>query len=113
MAFPSETGGAANVTQLADGNPNGTSMGQSAADLISFYNVTPVAQQAAVTAVSTAAIAPVSTAALTTGAVYGFATAAAGLAIATAINALITQVASMTTSGNSAGTVLHNVGLTA
>lgn len=33
--------------QLSNGNPTGTSMGQSATDLISFYGVTPVAQRAA------------------------------------------------------------------
>jgi len=34
------------VKQLSDGNPDGTVLGQSATDLISFYNATPVAQQA-------------------------------------------------------------------
>lgn len=33
------------VRQLSDGNSQGTSLGQSAADLISFYNATPVAKQ--------------------------------------------------------------------
>jgi hypothetical protein len=33
--------------QLSDGNPSGTSFGQSATDTISFYGVTPVAQRAA------------------------------------------------------------------
>ena len=33
--------------QLSDGNPSGTGMGQSAADLIGFYGVaTPVSQRA-------------------------------------------------------------------
>lgn len=34
------------VKQLADGGGDGTSMGQNASDLISFYGVTPVAQRA-------------------------------------------------------------------
>jgi hypothetical protein len=33
------------VKQLSDGNPDGTVLGQSASDLISFYNVPPVAQR--------------------------------------------------------------------
>jgi hypothetical protein len=33
--------------QLSDGNPSGTSLGQSATDLVSFYGATPVAQRAA------------------------------------------------------------------
>lgn len=32
------------VRQLSDGNSQGTSLGQSASDLISFYNATPVAK---------------------------------------------------------------------
>ena len=33
--------------ELSDGNPDGTNLGQSATDLISFYGATPVAQRAA------------------------------------------------------------------
>ena len=39
--------------QLSDGNPDGTSLGQSSSDLISFYGETPVDQGAAVTALTT------------------------------------------------------------
>lgn len=39
--------------QLSDGNPDGTSLGQSATDLISVYGVTPKVQGAAVTALTT------------------------------------------------------------
>lgn len=39
--------------QLSDGNPDGTALGQSAADLISFYGATPVDQGAAVTTLAT------------------------------------------------------------
>lgn len=39
--------------QLSDGNTNGTILGQSTSDLISFYGVTPVDQGAAVTALAT------------------------------------------------------------
>ena len=34
------------VKQLSDGNPGGTGLGQTAADVISFYGVTPVTQRA-------------------------------------------------------------------
>jgi hypothetical protein len=34
------------VKQLSDGNPGGTGLGQGAADVISFYGVTPVSQRA-------------------------------------------------------------------
>lgn len=36
--------------QLSNGNPDGTSLGQSSSDKISFYGVTPVDQPAALTA---------------------------------------------------------------
>jgi hypothetical protein len=39
--------------QLSDGNPDGTSLGQSSSDLISFYGATPVDKGAAVTALTT------------------------------------------------------------
>lgn len=39
--------------QLSDKNPDGTSLGQSTADLISFYGVTPVAQGSTVTTLVT------------------------------------------------------------
>lgn len=32
--------------QLSDGNPDGVSLGQSTADLISLYGVTPISQRA-------------------------------------------------------------------
>lgn len=35
--------------QLSDKNSQGTALGQSATDLISFYGATPVAQRAAIT----------------------------------------------------------------
>lgn len=46
------------IKQLSDGNPLGTVMGQSAADLLGFYNKAPVVQptaanQAAITAGAT------------------------------------------------------------
>lgn len=39
--------------QLSDGNPDGTSLGQSTTDKVSVYGVTPVVQGAAVTGLTT------------------------------------------------------------
>ena len=41
------------VRQLSDGNSQGTVLGQSSADKISFYNVTPVAQAVMATTAAT------------------------------------------------------------
>jgi hypothetical protein len=55
--------------QLSDGNPDGTALGQSSSDLISFYGATPVARYATSTG------APASTAAISsTGTAWGTAT---------------------------------------
>jgi len=54
------------VKQLSDGNPDGTVLGQSPADLISFYNGTPVQQR------SGPAQAAVETAAPTNATPFGF-----------------------------------------
>ncbi len=75
-----------NVKQLSDGNSNGTVLGQSATDLISFYGASPVVQNAAVTSVTT-------TAATSTTNAYGYTTAAQADAIVTAVNAIIAGLA--------------------
>ena len=67
------------VKHLSDGNPDGTVLGQSASDLISFYNATPAAQR------SGAAQAAVPTTAPTNTGPYGFSQAQAQ-AIITLLN---------------------------
>jgi hypothetical protein len=67
------------VKQLSDGNPDGTVLGQSPCDLISFYNAAPVPQR------SGAAQAAVGTAAPTNSTPYGFSEAQAQ-AIVTLLN---------------------------
>ena len=67
------------VRQLSDGNPDGTVLGQSANDLISFYNATPVVQRAG------SAQAAIATAAPTNVSPYGFSQAQA-TAIITLLN---------------------------
>jgi hypothetical protein len=67
------------VKQLSDGNPDGTVLGQSASDQISFYNTVPVAQR------SGAAQAAIPTTAPTNATPYGFSQAQAQ-AIITLLN---------------------------
>jgi hypothetical protein len=41
------------VKQLSDGGPAGTKLGQSSTDLVGFYGVTPVVRGAAITTLAT------------------------------------------------------------
>lgn len=66
------------VKQLSDGNSQGTTLGQSAADKISFYNATPTARLALMAAAS------FSTAVSSTGA-FGFGDAATASSVVQAI----------------------------
>lgn len=68
------------VQQLSNGGSDGTSMGASASEKISFYGVTPVVQAATFTAVTTTAS--------TTTTPYGYTSTQAD-AIVTAVNAII------------------------
>jgi len=67
------------VRQISDGNPDGNVLGQSANDLIAFYNATPVAQR------SGSAQATVPTTAPTNTTPYGYSQAQA-TAIITLLN---------------------------
>ena len=67
------------VRQLSDGNPDGTVLGQSPSDLISFYNAPTAAQR------SGAAQAAIPTTAPTNASPYGFSQAQA-TAIVTLLN---------------------------
>jgi hypothetical protein len=69
------------IKQLSDGSPGGTTLGQSATDLISFHGATAVAQAAVSASVSTTA--PVSGA-------FGFSTSAQAIAVLTALNDILT-----------------------
>ena len=52
--------------QLSDGNPSGTVLGQSNADLIGFHNVTPIARASVVTTTITTLTAGPSSAEIST-----------------------------------------------
>ena len=68
--------------------PDGTSLGQSTADTVSVYGVTPVSQQSAITAVATTSpVAETSTGA----ACYGLSSTQLS-AMVTAVNSLITAL---------------------
>lgn len=77
------------VKHLTEENDDGTCMGQSASDKISFFNATPVIQQTAATSVGTASAVTGST---TT---WGFDTSTQADAIVTAVNQLITNMANL------------------
>ena len=68
--------------QLTALDPGGTSFGQSTADLISFYGVTPIAQR------TNANQATVTTTAATSTTPYGFSTVTQANAIVTLVNEL-------------------------
>ena len=70
------------VRHLSDGNDDGTVIGQSATDKISFHNATPIVQR------SGAAEAAVATTGSTTTTPYGYTTAAQADAIVTLVNEL-------------------------
>lgn len=104
MAFPTETGGTGFATQLSDGNSNpGNTYGQSSTDLISFYNVTPIAQPTnsvdVVTALQnlglfasgTFATAPITTAALTASSVSSLSSVSIANAGLTRINSSVAK----------------------
>lgn len=70
------------IKQLSDGGPDGTCLGQSAADEISLYGVTPIVQR------SGADQAAVTTTAATTTTPWGFSTSTQANGIVTLVNEL-------------------------
>jgi hypothetical protein len=83
--------------QLSDGNPDGTGLGQSASDLISFFAATPVVQQTAPAAITTTILSSHSTQINNT--VWAFASQ--------------TQASGAITAINTFRTILNNLGLSA
>ena len=76
------------VRQLSDGNPDGTVLGQSTSDLISFYNAAPMVQR------SGAAQAAVPTTTPTNASPYGYSQAQAA-AIITLLNEIRTTLVAL------------------
>lgn len=75
------------VKQISDGSSGGCLVGQSATDLVGFYGVTPIVQQAAGTLVSTTAV--------TTTSPFGFSTSTQAQAVVTLVNYLATALANL------------------
>lgn len=100
---------------IGDNNPDGMSFGKATTEKISFYGVTPVAQQsgAAQAAVTTTAITTVTTTAATSTSPVGYSANAQADAIPVAINALITRVALNTALVNELRQDLVDLGLIA
>lgn len=73
------------VRELSDKRADGTRLGQSATDLISFWGQTPCDQPAAITSVNT-------TAATSTTNAFGFTTSTQADAIVTSINSILTAL---------------------
>lgn len=69
---------------LGNGNPDGTSLGSSATELVSLHGATPCDQAAAITALVTTAA--------TSTSPWGFAGSTQANAIATAVNSIITAL---------------------
>jgi len=70
------------ATQLSQKNPDGTTLGQSASDLVALYGATPVVQRA--TAASHTTIAT-TVAVSTTSAIWGFSTSTQANALTAAV----------------------------
>lgn len=75
--------------QLSNGNTSGSSYGQSAADLISFYGATPVAQRSGV------AQAAVTNTAATSTTPFGYSTSTQANAIVTLVNEMRATLVSL------------------
>ena len=89
--------------QLSDRNSQGTILGRSTTDLISFYGVTPVVQQATATTAATLGKASATETASTAGA--GFSTAALFVSTCALVSALQADVATIYTSLKTYGLV--------
>lgn len=77
------------LKQLSDYNPNGTLLGQAAADKVAFFGATPVVQQAVGTVIAT------TVAVSTTSAIWGFSTSTQANALITAVAAIQTALANL------------------
>ena len=103
--------------QLSDGNSQGTVLGISAADLISFYGARPISRQSTVatstlsasSVLATATAAAISTSIAVT--VWGYSSAAQANAIVTAINQIQTDMIALQGTVNAWRTAMTTTGL--
>lgn len=97
---------------INNASSDGSSFGQSATDLVSFYGATPIVKPTGTSqsAVSTATISAVSTATpIVSG--YGYSTTAQAQAMQTAVNDLVTRSAANTVLLNQIRSDLVSLGL--
>ena len=71
------------VQYLGDGNTDGTCVGTSSTELVSFHGATPVDQYANIATVSTTIMST------TSGTIFGFTSSDAGLAVIAAVNSIL------------------------
>lgn len=69
--------------QLSDGNPTGTTLGQSASDLIGFHGATPSDQRASTATLSMTIMSTLS------GTIFGFTSSDAGVSLVNAVNEIM------------------------
>lgn len=101
------------VRELSDYNSQGTRLGRSSTDLISFYGATPVVRNttsSGVMVTTFGAAIPTQTATSTAGA--SASTAAIFVSTITAVNALMVDMASLQRILNNIRTTMVNTGLT-
>lgn len=75
----------ATIKYIGDKNPDGTSLGQSDADLVSLHGATPIARATAPAAVSVVAAKTISTG-------FGFSTSTQVTTLVTAVNSIRTAL---------------------
>ena len=112
------------VVYMTDGNDDGSVMGQSATEKISFFGATPVVQQTAPAAQGTTTVTAIDTSTITTAATsttpFGFATSTQANNLATvvaelvaSVNIIKTKQDASVTAHNALRTALVNLGLIA
>ena len=101
--------------ELSDGGPDGTSLGQSATDLVALWGATPVDQPAALTAQLTTLVPAdaegtpdYATAAITSSTPFGFASAQEAITVLYVVANLQTRLAEVEARLEEAGVVAAN-----
>ena len=85
------------ITQLSPFTPDGTCMGQSPADLISFYGYTPIAQRSGAAQAAVTTTAAVFSTTPLSSAPFGFSSLAAAQGLVATVNALVADMAAINT----------------
>ncbi len=83
------------INELSDGNPDGSRLGQNAADLVAFYGAAPTAQPTSASqgSVTATAVTAVNTTATITTAAHGFTTGTFGDAVVKRVSQMQVDIA--------------------